>query len=177
MNWTADRIARILQQNTFKAHAVIPNCYWPGDECDLLVVDDQRRLLDVEIKISRADFKADAAKSKWWDRVRWNRPDVGGPREWPRRVARHYFAMPADIWKDDLVKSLPSQACGIILVGKHSAWVERRAKANPEPYVLTADDLHDLLRASMVRIWSGVSLVDDFIGPPLPCPTIDLGDL
>lgn len=70
MTWSEHAIARALVRQTFnrKYLVVVPNCNWTGHECDLLVVTENLRIIDVEIKISRADLKADAKKEKWWHR-------------------------------------------------------------------------------------------------------------
>lgn len=67
MKWTEKTIARALAQQTFnrKYLVVVPNCNWTGYEADILAVTENLRLIDVEIKISRADLKADA--SSMWD--------------------------------------------------------------------------------------------------------------
>jgi hypothetical protein len=68
--WSERLIARAIALQTFKRRYLmaVPNCNWTGHECDLLVVTDNLRIIDVEVKISRADLKADAKKEKWWHR-------------------------------------------------------------------------------------------------------------
>ena len=58
----ADSTECMAQAHQFDALVMVPNCYWTGDECDLLVVRNDLRLVDVEVKISRSDLKADAGK-------------------------------------------------------------------------------------------------------------------
>lgn len=124
--------------------AMIRNCHAAaGHESDLLVVNEKRRVIDIEIKISRADFKADAKKTKWRESLsaheaaltpgsietdheqafsfrgqkdlrRWKTYHV--PLLYPKNVWKHYFCMPADIWDDDLIEYLPSPASGVMLV-------------------------------------------------------------
>lgn len=126
MKWSEGSIGRALARSTFKDElCVLPNCMWTGYEIDLLVVDQTRRIIDVEIKISRADLKADKEKSKWWHEPpgswnlqtkRWDRPPKVA-RPWPPRVWKHYYAMPADIWKDDLLEHI-QPVSGVLLVSE-----------------------------------------------------------
>ncbi|EQD46835.1 hypothetical protein B2A_08707, partial [mine drainage metagenome] len=70
--WSEQRIAAALARQIFidDSVVVVPNCNWTGHECDLLIVTRRLRVIDVEIKISRADLRVDACKDKWyhnWD--------------------------------------------------------------------------------------------------------------
>ena len=64
--WSEQLIARTLARQTFekKNLVIVPNCNWTGNECDLLVVTPDLRIIDVEVKISRSDLKADTKKNK-----------------------------------------------------------------------------------------------------------------
>lgn len=145
MTWSETAIARALVRQTFnrKYLVVVPNCNWTGHECDLLVVTENLRIIDVEIKISRADLKADAKKEKWWCRERigsW--PSVtmlrhsawsndlrvesiarrarykSTPKDWPSKVWKHYYALPKEIWHPDLLAALPSSQSGVLLLDR-----------------------------------------------------------
>ncbi|MGE8565216.1 MAG: hypothetical protein ACN6PV_02055 [Achromobacter sp.] len=145
MMWSETSIARALARQTFnrKYLVVVPNCIWTGHECDLLVVTENLRIIDVEIKISRADLKADAKKEKWWQREHigywptvtemrhcdWSndlalfRRDRRGrykstPKDWPSKVWKHYYALPKDIWHPDLFAALPSAQSGVLLLDR-----------------------------------------------------------
>lgn len=56
MTWNANLIAGALARQFFqrKHLVVVPQCNWTGHECDLLVVTTDLRVIDVEIKVSRA---------------------------------------------------------------------------------------------------------------------------
>ena len=169
--WSEPIIAAALVRQTFqrKCLAVVPNCMWTGHECDLLCVEPRLRIIDVEIKISRADLKADADKDKWWQRTGWYTPGQPRPepvaREWPRRVWKHYYALPTHIWRPELLDALPSPASGVILLTeqKHTggAWlvarVERRAKPNPQADRLTAEQVCDVARLASLRLWDALA--------------------
>ena len=64
MIWSEEKIATTLARQIFqrKCLVVVPNCSWTGDECDLLAVTKDLRVIDVEVKISRSDYRADAKK-------------------------------------------------------------------------------------------------------------------
>ena len=156
------RHVRAMLQQTFQRKAVIivPECNWTGHECDLLVVHESLRIIDVEIKVSRADFKRDAAKEKWWRRAAW----VEGPPQhlqWPRKVWKHYIAMPADIWKPELVEFLPSAASGVILMRDRGArlpcWVERRATPNKDAEPISPKACVDIARLAGLRMWEALA--------------------
>ena len=157
-------IGRHLVREIFHAKlVVVPNCSWPGNECDLLAVTMDLRIVDVEIKISRADFKADAGKDKWWHRRPWYQgayPERER-RLWPAKVWKHYYCMPADIWKADLEQFAGSPNSGILLVETYKRGhteamrvkVERRAKPQKDVTRLTAEQVVDLARLANLRMW------------------------
>tara|TARA_R100000687_G_scaffold83707_1_gene89637 strand:+ start:6051 stop:6623 length:573 start_codon:yes stop_codon:yes gene_type:complete len=173
--WSEPVMARALFRTFFSMRSVVlvPNCNWTGHECDLLCVDKSLRIVDVEIKISRSDFKADAKKEKWWDRIHAGYEDQyftegrnkgrlkirrnlykKEAREWPPRVWKHYFALPADIWTDDLLSYLPSKNCGVILVyGKNSAFVKKRARPNRDAEPVDAATAIHIARLANLRFW------------------------
>lgn len=166
MSWTEGTIGAALARNTFKSHlVVVPNCTWTGHECDLLVVADCLRLIDVEVKISRADLKADARKDKWWRRaggLSWRNGESRPPdehRDWPPHVWKHYYAMPRDIWKSDLLDCLGSSASGVIVIGtdKHPdkpiVEVMRRARPNRDAKPIEALSMQRIARLASLRMW------------------------
>lgn len=172
MKWTEQSIARALARQTFdrKHLVIVPNCSWPGSECDLLVVTTDLRVIDVEIKISRSDLKADAKKDKWWrhgfgswDPVacQYSYPDAKA-LEWPRRVWKHYYAVPRDVWDDALFMALPSRQSGVILLTDNtSGWpqpplicrVARKATPCKTADRLTPAQAVDVARLASLRMW------------------------
>lgn len=64
----AHAIARAIALQTLSRRCVVlvDNTKWTGYECDVLGVTTDLRIIDVEIKISRGDFRADAEKEKLW---------------------------------------------------------------------------------------------------------------
>lgn len=171
VKWTEKRLAMALL-NASPAIAgrvlVVPNCSWAGWEADLLVIDQGLRIIDVEIKISRADLKVDIKKDKWWHYRPWSqralpRANIGGGRRmrsWPNKVWKHYYVMPASIWSDALYEAIP-KCSGVILVKAddrcswgHRATVIRRAVPNRDAGPITAASAIDIARLASLRMWS-----------------------
>lgn len=175
MTWTEHRIGRFLARVTFarKCLVIVPNCSWPGSECDLLVVTQDLRVIDVEIKTSRADLRADLRKDKWFHAWDWkvDGPFKGGgvevrrPRDWPRCVWKHYYCMPRDIWRPELADELPT-ASGILLMFEHGhdktlmIRSERRAKPCRDAQRLAADDAVDIARLAGLRMWDALEKLE-----------------
>jgi hypothetical protein len=174
-------IARAISLQTLarKCVVLVDNCNWTGHECDVLGVTTDLRIIDVEVKISRADLKVDAKKDKWWHRkyIGWS-PDVEHRdasgrllsvsrqrltedtlRPWPPKVWKHYYAMPADIWHDSLFDFLPSPASGILLLREQrgittlAVHCERRATPNKDADRLKPEQVMDIARLANLRMW------------------------
>ena len=139
----------------------IPNCNWTGHECDLFAVTEQLKIVDFEIKISRSDLKADAKKDKWWHRGYDQVTQEYGEKklEHPRKVWKHYYVMPAEIWSDDLYEAIPSASGVIVLKEGHSeqcgkicgASLLRKAKPNKDAYVLNKHQVMNIARLLQYR--------------------------
>lgn len=163
MNWTESVIAGAISRQTLarKCVVLVDNCNWTGHECDVLAVTMNLRIIDVEVKISRADLKADAKKDKWWHRIGWSShhgPDA--PRLHPRKVWKHYYAMPKAIWKPELLDCLPSKASGVLLLqepqypdGIVTVMCERRATPATDAYRLKPEEVMDISRLANLRMW------------------------
>ena len=166
--WSERLIAGEIARQTLakKCVVLVDRCNWTGHECDVLAVTTDLRIVDVEVKISRADLRADAGKEKWWHRSgswrQWAGETRPAPvaREWPPRVWKHYYALPADIWSDDLVAALPSPRSGVLLVSKgNSVWAPvvvrclRRATPYRDATRLSAAAVMDIARLANLRMW------------------------
>lgn len=171
--WNEHLIAGEIARQTLarKCVVLVDNCSWTGHECDVLAVTTDLRVIDVEVKISRADLKADAGKDKWWRPLAWNEAKAKGhdtsnwnpwahrePRDWPLKVWKHYYALPADIWRDDLFDCLPSPKSGVLLLSqKPGEFIrvkcERRATPNRDATRLTAANVMDIARLANLRMW------------------------
>lgn len=174
--WNEGVIARAIALQTLarKCVVLVNNCNWTGHECDVLGVTTDLRIIDIEIKISRSDLKADADKDKWWrrfasthagidpetGRTRYLQPDpVARPH--PPKVWKHYYALPQSIWKPELIDTLPSKASGVLLLREpRSKWdppvvikVERRATPAMDAYRLKPEQVMDIARLANLRMW------------------------
>lgn len=163
--WTADRVAHAcLHQFMDRSAVIIPNCYFTGYEADLLVVDSRSlKLIDIEIKVDRSDLKADISKDKW-NISRWvSENGVSTRKEFRREFApkvwKHYFAMPAALWKPELEDFIPKTS-GVITFSDYKysgsgtqVKVVRRAKTNPEAKAISDRDVFNLGRLANLRYW------------------------
>jgi hypothetical protein len=162
--WTEGKIAAHIGRQTLARRCVllVDRCTWTGHECDLLAVTLDLRIIDVEIKISRGDLRADAKKDKWWWRASWQDPIAS--REFPPKVWKHYYAMPAAIWTDDLYAALPSERSGVLLLDEHAGQVivqcKRRATPNKAAQRLTAGQAVDIARLANLRMWDAYAQRD-----------------
>lgn len=174
MKWSEGLIAAAIARQTLanKCVVLVDNCNWTGHECDVLAVTTDLRIIDVEVKISRADLKADAGKDKWWHRfisgyeeaqASWGayRKAVHSQvaRQWPPRVWKHYYAMPAEIWRDDLMAALPSPKSGVLLLhardgGRLDVVCRRRATPDRNAQRLSAEQAMDIARLANIRMWA-----------------------
>ena len=163
--WGERCIGRIIARQTFKSRflVVLNNCNFAGSEADILGVTESGRMIDVEIKVSRSDLKADAAKGKWREWTGWNTAPF--PVEWPRGIWKHYYAVPREIWKDELLGCLGSPRSGVLLVSRNhngDAVVEcaRRATPNKNAKQLTPAQILDVARLASLRMWDAYAEQD-----------------
>lgn len=174
--WTEGLIARAICRQILERRCLVlvENCQWTGHECDVLGLTTKRQIIDIEVKISRADFKADAKKDKWWhypDYIealdaglttpgKWDPYAIRIPVSHPPRVWKHYYAMPASIWKPELLQSMPSQSSGVILLREQDsvetpvvACLERGAVPSKNACLLTPEQVLDVARLANLRMW------------------------
>lgn len=183
--WNEFRIARAISRELLARRCVclVDRCNWTGHECDVLGLTLKGQIIDVEIKISRSDLRADAKKDKWWHRrhLGWG-PEVEHfdndgrlvsltrkhlqqvtPRPWPPKVWKHYYCLPAEIWAPELLTALPSPASGILLVDRPGAprfKVIRRAAPARDAYVLKPAEILDVARLANLRMWDAYMRAD-----------------
>lgn len=184
--WSEHKIAAAMARQTFKRSSIVmvPNCNWTGHECDLLVVTKDLRIIDVEVKISRSDLKADAKKDKWWLREHVGFEPIldrrgvnsGGSRmvfehharPHPPKVWKHYYALPKEIWNEGLLDCLPSPDSGVIALyfgrtGQLYADVVRRAKPAKDAYRLNHQQAVDVARLANLRLWDAYAQRDSAV--------------
>jgi hypothetical protein len=166
IEWSERRIGAALQRTVFNREVcVVDNCLWTGFEADLLIVEPRLRIIDVEIKVTRADLKADYHKDKWLDFGHRGLQRSELPRKlWPRQVWKHYYAVPFDIWNEDLRELLGSPKSGLLVLsekrsGKVDVSCEKRATPNKEARTLTAEEVMDIARLASLRLWNAYDAV------------------
>lgn len=160
-------MAAALSRTVFdKFLCVVDNCNWTGHECDLLVVASKLRVIDVEIKISRADLKKDRDKDKWFAYVgTW--PDSKRQRvEWPRCTWKHYYALPADLWKPELLELCnPRSGVLVVTANGHNPKFWRvdhikRAQPRKDNKPLEPAAVAGIARLASLRMWDAYAAVD-----------------
>jgi hypothetical protein len=168
MIWSERTIGAALQRTVFnRAVCVVDNCIWTGFEADMMIVEPKLRIIDVEIKISRADLKADFYKDKW---IEYLPESFGTPRElrprklWPREVWKHYYAVPRDVWTDELLPCLGSPNSGVLLLsegkdGRVSIRCHKRTVPNRAAKKLGAAEVLDIARLASLRLWNAYDAV------------------
>lgn len=167
----------MFEQAFTRKHVVLlPNSYFTGYETDLLIVRNDLRLVDIEIKVSRSDFRADQHKDKWWKYYPgiFRTPTADRPeaakREWPVKIWKHYYALPAEIWTAELESEI-SPKSGIMLLSERytekqlAEWdvkqavnlrIHRQAKPNREAKPIDAASAIDVARLCNARMWSAL---------------------
>ena len=164
-------IARHLAREKFSGMLmVVDNTYHLGDECDLLIVNHRNlHYIDVEIKVSRADLKADRFKDKWRSAARtWPlhsaRPVV--PLEWPRKVWKHYFCVAEPVWTPELLEHVgPRSGVFTIRIDEDGRYggikVQRKCQANPAAKPATPEEIVKLAFLANVRMHESYRKLDD----------------
>lgn len=166
--WSSSEISWALYHHAFRGKHIVcaQNTYWPGSECDILIVRNDLRLMEVEIKVSRSDLKADKHKDKWkkyagtWA---YGQPEPTPVQlTHPTKIWKHYYALPRDIWKPELIEDI-NPCSGIILIGMHTdyydrecgvwATIERQAKPNKEAKAISAYEAIDIARIQNMKYW------------------------
>lgn len=174
--WSEYKIARAISLQTLarKCVVLVDNCNWTGHECDVLGVTTDLRIIDIEVKISRADLQADAKKDKWWQRFGYHWDDRAKPpvaRAHPPKVWKHYYAMPKEIWKPELLDCLPSATSGVLLLDHQGYPREvdqfmrvscvRRATPAKDAYRLKPNEVMDIARLANLRMWEAYKRQDE----------------
>lgn len=133
----------------YRSNLIVPNVYWGMNmhECDLLVVSKAGYLTEIEIKITRADLRADKKK-------------LHGHR--CPRIKRLFFALPD--YLEHCIDMVPERA-GIILVRPNSVdykanpfWIPRcreirPAQRNKVAHKISDADRYKIARLGALRIW------------------------
>lgn len=162
-NWDDPTIIRYLVREVFaRSLVLVDHTHWTGHECDLLVVHPSLRLIDVEVKVDKQDFKIDALKDKWWMSVpNKHRPQTPSPwlrgHLWPDKIWKHYYVVPMEVWSDTLLPYCPPNS-GIVLVKHQRGYIRhnviRAAKPDRNAKPVTTPQAIDIARLASLRLWN-----------------------
>jgi len=127
-------------------HIIVPNCYielgTSNDyECDLLIIKKSGYAVEVEIKMSLNDVKADLKKKHSHDN---------------EKIKELYFALPESIY-DKAIEFIPEKA-GLIIIknikDKIFAFIKRSPIINKNSRKLTLEEQLRFARLGTMRIWN-----------------------
>lgn len=139
MIWTEKAVQQVIVSGRYRRNFVLTN-YTPKDwwECDVFELTPARRWCEYEVKLTLADFKADAAKLKV---DRWEKTSRSKHEELRQRLGpcpnRFYYVAPDGL----LPLALIPEWAGLIEVryGNDGQWFPHRAF---ERVVKRAPQLH-----------------------------------
>ena len=144
---TAEMEVALAHFLDYRTNLIVPNVHWGTNfhECDLLVVSRAGYLTEIEIKISRADLKAD--KKKWHEHK-------------GSQIKRLFFALPS--YLENSIDLVPDRA-GIILVRPRDSdaaptWMPRCRELRPSEWQprapkISAEDQYKIATFGARRIW------------------------
>ena len=151
--WTSQEIEiAVAQHFDYRANVIVPNVWWGWGlrhEADLIVLRPTGYCIEVEIKVSRSDIKADLRK-------RYSHSDC--------RIHQVFFAVPDTLEADALIPD----DYGILKVTRHnearpgralrssvlSVRQTRAARRNPAARLTTEKERQKLLELGVMRIWT-----------------------
>jgi hypothetical protein len=141
---------------------ILPWSKATGHECDVLGVTTDGMLIDVELKISRGDFSLDQNKQKWWCTLPSEQGcdgrDLADMRQWPPQAWKHYYVLPAHIWRKRMLEGMPSPRSGVVLIyetGNRGVTGEivHAAQPNPDAQPVSVEFALELARVASSRMW------------------------
>ena len=139
---TTEIETRVAGYFDYRKNIIVPNVSWGANlhECDLLVIRDSGYAIEVEIKISKSDLRADAKKRH---------------QHKSNRIKELYFAIPD--YLEDCIEYIPERA-GVLILTKNE-WglqcrTKRKAKANPNCSKFTTEEKLKVAHLGTMRIWN-----------------------
>lgn len=136
---------RLAGRFNYRQNIVVPNVSWGINlhECDLLVIRKSGYAIEVEIKVSKSDLKADAKKGhNHIDRF--------------NRLKELWFAIPE--YMQDCIELIPENA-GIIILSRSTydygldSRTIRKAQINRNSKQFSADEMLKVAHLGAMRIW------------------------
>jgi len=128
----------------YRKNIIVPNISWGMNlhECDLLIIRKSGYGIEVEIKISKSDLKADAKKGH-------NHNDRAN------RISELYFAIPDYI--QDCIEYIPERA-GILILTKYDNYITcnelRKPQINKNRRKFTDKEILKIAHLGTMRIWN-----------------------
>jgi len=125
----------------YRQNIIIPNASWGINlhECDLLIIRKSGYGIEVEIKISKSDLKADAKK---------------GHNHNDNRLSELYFAIPN--YMEDCIEYIPERA-GILILTKVNYGIDlhrlRKPQVNKSRSKFNKDEMLKVAHLGAMRIW------------------------
>ena len=122
----------------WRSHLIIPNVSWGlfDYEMDMAIVTKSNKLWEVEIKISKADLKADLKKRRQHNDF---------------RLSRLYFAIPKKLM--NCIDLIPDRAGVFVVWSQSLAILHRPAIENRLAPDLTEKEIQKLQHLLAMRIW------------------------
>ena len=129
----------------FKVNVIVPNISWGlgVHECDIFVIRQSNYAIEVEIKISLSDLKAESKK---------------GHTHSSTKIREFYYAIPNDLL-DSCIEHIPPHA-GILTCERNKyndivkTNIYRKAKINTKARKLTDKEVLKACHLGTMRIWS-----------------------
>lgn len=143
---TEKQIVEILGKWYFKNALVeLNNYFWTGFECDILAISKSLRPIEIEIKVSQADFLKDRKKDKWDKKL---------------PMWKHYYLMPENIYHNRMIAKLPHPECGILTLaevdGKYLVRTQKPAGVISD-IKISIGTIIDIVRILNQRYWRAMA--------------------
>lgn len=136
-----------------KAHElIVPNCGVFGWEADLVSATQRGYGHEYEIKISKADFKADKKKRAWSSKGKGSKAQaLKNPVKYNPGPSYFWYAVPKGLIKKSEV---PSHA-GLIYVGKKGKIEIIKKAPKLHSLKISTRQINYINRGLMIRYWKG----------------------
>lgn len=139
-----------------RKNVIVPNVSWGWGlnyEADLVVLYPSGWAVEIEIKCSKSDLKADAKKMKWYA---WN-PLRG------KVFQRFFYAIPDTLATPEIIAGLPEEA-GVLTVSENGIVSQLRpAKKNLNAVKVSDERRLKLLHLGVMRVWDLKEVLQKYV--------------
>jgi len=149
------RVFKYLRYKRQCGIVVFERGLWSSDKPDILAVTKSDYLIEVEIKVTLADYRADQSKYKW--RIQERCLPVGGQT----RNRRFYYAAPTELAEKIMPELRPG--CGLMAVsdsGYDPVWCRVPAPINKGAQKLTPAQIAELVRHQTGTLASALTEIE-----------------